>query len=623
MNVLSLFDGISCGYEALKRADIPVENYFASEIDKNCIDVAWRNHNNIKQMGDVSLLRKQEYEFPNFDLMIAGSPCFIAGTKVLTIAGYKNIEEINIGDLVLTHTGNWRRVLNTGNTISKTRIITGLGKNYVVTTDKHPFYIRTRYNSWNNINRRSERLFIIPKWKQAKKLGKNDFVGIVNTEFVKQKSNFTEHFWYMIGRYTGDGWYRKSKRKHRKNSFIYQFIICCGKSEFEELKSHFDAFGMKYNFSEERTGFKFRICSQKLVNFVEPIGKGAKNKIIHPFLFTETIENKLAFVNGLMDSDGHYREKSNSFRLLTTSYELALGFQKIIVDVYKTPASIGIITRPPTTIIEGRTVNQCTLNYTVSYKLDKRKQDVYFYDDKYAWLSIKSNKPTSKKERVYNLEVEIDNSYTANNFVVHNCQGFSQAGNQEGFNDPRSKLFFEFVRLLHEFKPRYFLLENVSMKQEFQDIISGHLGVQPVTINSSLVSAQNRKRLYWANFPITQPEDKHIRLSSILQSDYDRKYRLSERAIKSISKRQTDMKTRSGKSPTLTLELAHLWGFNFTPKWCFEIMDMRRCTPIEAERLQTLPDDYTSGFSDTTRYKMLGNCWTVDVISHIFKGIPK
>jgi len=100
------------------------------------------------------------------------------------------------------------------------------------------------------------------------------------------------------------------------------------------------------------------------------------------------------------------------------------------------------------------------------------------------------------------------------------CQGFSFAGKQLNFDDPRSKLFFEYARLLKEAKPNHFLLENVLMKQEWQDIISKELGVEPIKINSSLLSAQNRNRLYWTNIPgIEQPIDLNINLIDILESD--------------------------------------------------------------------------------------------------------
>lgn len=99
------------------------------------------------------------------------------------------------------------------------------------------------------------------------------------------------------------------------------------------------------------------------------------------------------------------------------------------------------------------------------------------------------------------------------------CQGFSFAGRQLNFNDPRSALFFEFVRLLKECKPKYFLLENVRMKKEYQDVITEHLGVEPIMINSALVSAQNRVRLYWTNIPnINQPQDKGLMLKDILEN---------------------------------------------------------------------------------------------------------
>ena len=100
------------------------------------------------------------------------------------------------------------------------------------------------------------------------------------------------------------------------------------------------------------------------------------------------------------------------------------------------------------------------------------------------------------------------------------CQWFSMAWKMLNFDDPRSKLFFEFVRLLKEIKPKYFLLENVKMKKEWQDIISRELWVEPIEINSSLVSAQNRKRLYRTNIPgVSQPEDKGILLKDILQEN--------------------------------------------------------------------------------------------------------
>jgi site-specific DNA-cytosine methylase len=188
------------------------------------------------------------------------------------------------------------------------------------------------------------------------------------------------------------------------------------------------------------------------------------------------------------------------------------------------------------------------------------------------------------------------------------CQGFSFAGKQLNFDDPRSKLFFEFVRLLKETKPRYFLLENVRMKKEFQDIISEQLGVQPVAINSSLLSAQNRYRLYWTNIPnVTQPDDRGILLKDIIECgevDRDKSHCIDANYFKGGNLKSYFEKHRR--------QLV----FNNNM-----LTDYRKLSPVECERLQTVPDNYTSVVSNTQRYRMLGNGWTVDVISHILKNI--
>lgn len=197
------------------------------------------------------------------------------------------------------------------------------------------------------------------------------------------------------------------------------------------------------------------------------------------------------------------------------------------------------------------------------------------------------------------------------------CQGFSFAGKQLNFEDERSKLFFEYVRLLKELKPTYFLLENVVMKQEYQDVISDFLGVKPVKINSSLLSAQNRKRLYWCNWGIKQPEDKNILLEDILESERD--WRPIGKWVFGKWKNKTKIDglgyLSRKKSFALTTKGTHPSNY-----YLLEDNSMyTNLTPLEWERLQTFPDNYTQGVSNTQRYKMLGNSWTVDIISWIFE----
>jgi DNA-cytosine methyltransferase len=261
------------------------------------------------------------------------------------------------------------------------------------------------------------------------------------------------------------------------------------------------------------------------------------------------------------------------------------------------------------------------------------------------------------------------------------CQGFSNAGKGLNFEDPRSKLFFVFVDILKYYKPKYFLLENVKMKKEWQDIISSLMGVEPIEINSSLVSAQNRRRLYWSNIPITQPDDKSLFIADVVEEDaqpiilHNLYGGFGESTPRVFTEKSPTIRTASGGGHIPSVVRKEIYWkdvqehdaenvFYYTDKsfnWinksderkekfkvydenteekmqmveashyklysnqrCFGIRDrggIRYISPIECERLQTLPDNYTQGVSNSQRYKAIGNGWTVDVIAHILKQI--
>ena len=239
------------------------------------------------------------------------------------------------------------------------------------------------------------------------------------------------------------------------------------------------------------------------------------------------------------------------------------------------------------------------------------------------------------------------------------CQNFSFSGNMSGMItkekivitsleqyielkhngfefDGFSYLFWEYVRILKGVKPKYFLLENVKMSKKWEKIITDALGVEPILINSELISAQSRERLYWTNIPnVFQPQDKHIYIDDIIQKDIEHTYlpktRLDyvnydkSRVDKSIFKNTA---TQIGNSRNFG-NAVRSNGKAFTlrrinPNGIIdENYNIREFTPIEAERLQTLPDNYTliDGIKRKERYEAVGNGWTVDVIAHIFKGL--
>ena len=190
------------------------------------------------------------------------------------------------------------------------------------------------------------------------------------------------------------------------------------------------------------------------------------------------------------------------------------------------------------------------------------------------------------------------------------CQDLSIAkANREGLKGARSGLFWHFVRLLRTMKPRYFLLENVaSMSKEDNAKITEIMGVEPILINSALVSAQQRKRMYWTNIPgVKQPEDKGMLLKDVLENGVAMD--LKSRAIISSAGRTTEREYLKKKQGTMVKTND---GLAF-----------RKLTPVECERLQTWPDGYSEGVSKTQRYKIIGNGWTADVIAHIFSFMEK
>ncbi len=201
------------------------------------------------------------------------------------------------------------------------------------------------------------------------------------------------------------------------------------------------------------------------------------------------------------------------------------------------------------------------------------------------------------------------------------CQSFSNAGKGEGF-DGKSGLFWEYVRILKEVKPTYFLLENVKMKKEWKDIISKELGVEPVEINSSLLSAQNRPRLYWTNIPnVDIPKDKGLLFKDVLNLDYEFKPLTKWFFSKWGDKQKIDtLKTvEAEKSFCLTTNKSHSKNYYLKPDKTMARMLERD----EVERLQTIPNGYTSIVSKTDAHKMIGNGWTVDVIAHIFSFLKE
>ena len=248
---------------------------------------------------------------------------------------------------------------------------------------------------------------------------------------------------------------------------------------------------------------------------------------------------------------------------------------------------------------------------------------------------------------------------TTDNIEVVSLEQYLELKDKNFQFEGQSYLFWEYVRILKETKPKFFLLENVKMKKKWQDIISQTLGVQPIEINSALVSAQNRKRLYWTNIPnVGQPTDKNISLNKVIyrlphgyvteEISLEKKYptlaaqspgskhriitntELTDYAKSRVNERKGNKlglvyswyndKVHVKKSPTLTCN-PNCWSAT-GGIIVIETDQYRTLTPEECEELQTLPANYTNCLNKSARYKAIGNGWTVDVISHIYNFLP-
>ena len=203
------------------------------------------------------------------------------------------------------------------------------------------------------------------------------------------------------------------------------------------------------------------------------------------------------------------------------------------------------------------------------------------------------------------------------------CQDLSKAKTEgKGLVGEKSSLFYEYLRLLNEVKPKYFLLENVIMKKDYRDIITKELGVNPILINSNLVSAQNRERLYWTNIPnITIPKDKNILLKDIIKDDHNWK-QLGKWVYSKWGNKTKLEKLKlinTNKSSTLTTSKTHPANYYLNEnKTLYCNLDAD-----EWELLQTLPQGYTKMLSESKRHKVIGNGWTVDVIAHILNNLKE
>ena len=411
---------------------------------------------------DVTKLAPEE--IPYADCWTFGFPCFPQGTKITTEKGLKNIEDIITGERVLTHENRLKKVLNTmSRKTNEIYTLTIQGAIDTKVTSEHPYLVYKDENT---------------EWVKVKDLKKGDMVGFpVNTkseipqwggvDYKRGKNTHTlnsldlgsKDFWWVVGYYMADGWYRITKRKGATDN--YRIVISGDDNKIERFKEKNNMFHA--TISKESTANKIHIVNKELTCYLMQFGKGAKNKHLTSDILNLPNDLLSAFLDGYFENDGCII--GNLRKASTVSKELALGIQACVHKVERKLCTIYHSIPPEFCTIESRVVHQNEV-YDIRYPVINKKETKWFYKDNYIWTPVKSKIIINTDVEVYNFEVEGDNSYVANNIAVHNCQDISVAGKMKGIkNGTRSGIFYDIIKLLKgkspKDRPKWLVIENV------------------------------------------------------------------------------------------------------------------------------------------------------------------
>jgi len=483
MNAISLFSG--CGGDTVGMTNAGYKVVAYNEFNKAAIQSHELNFPDSKLLQDKSsdIIKVPDSVFEAYkndvNLVFAGFPCFVAGTKVLTNSGYKNIEDINLDDTLLTHTGKFQSIVNLQRKIYSGKLYE-LDIKYhpelITCTEEHPFYVREKTQKWNIINHKYDITFKKAEWKKASELTLNDYYGmVINTnniipEFTFEnkvnKSKKTKerivlndlNMYYMMGYFIGDGWIEETKKSDGRSAHKIRFAIN-NKDECEVLEKITKILPITDKKCDTGKCKKFGCANSTWYTILKEFGKYAHGKIIPEWIHDAPKEHIQEFINGYMKADGNVC-KDGSLRITTVSYNLAYGLQRLYLKLGHI-SSVQKTVRPKTYVIQGRTVNQRD-TYNVNVYLNKIRNYTSFIEDNYIWFApFKIHSKESTDIQVYNFEVENDNSYIVENTIVHNCQGFSRGGKRKA-DDPRNQMYLQFVRVVKTVKPKFFIGENVT-----------------------------------------------------------------------------------------------------------------------------------------------------------------
>jgi DNA (cytosine-5)-methyltransferase 1 len=410
------------------------------------------NIHDISKVSDSSFVKYKG----KTDVLFAGFPCFVKDTLVLTNNGYKEIQHVAIDDKLLTHTGKFQNIVNLQRKEYNGQLYDIKLKYHpeiITSTEEHPFYVRELKFVWNPDLKEYNSMFEEPKWKHASKLTMNDYFGmVINTEEVVPTFNFgegditlnTADMWFTIGYYIGN----QENNNNNPDNIIFGF----DKSDTESFNRVINVLDIQsidyriYKYSIEQD-INYFICNNSNWNKILDIFnilREANNKTLPEWIHNAPKHLINEFIEGYIQANG-FTKKHNKSSWFVSCRNLMYEFQRLYLKIGK--------------IVEG---NMTQADKYQCIYLDGHVQlSNAFIEGNYVWYApYKITTRDTQNESVYNFEVETDNSYIVYNAVVHNCQGFSNAG-KKAVDDPRNTLFLEFLRATKLLEPSLIIGENV------------------------------------------------------------------------------------------------------------------------------------------------------------------
>ena len=570
MRVLSLYDGMSCGMLAFMRAGIPVESYDAYEIDKHAVKVSQHNFPQIVQHGDVFKGDFASYR-GKVDAVVGGSPCFVAGTMVLTSDGMKPIEQVRVGDLVLTHRHRFRPVTAVGHKTAPVFRLSSDGIPDIIVTENHPFYV-----SRMTVGRYGARSYSEPCWKAVGEL-------VPDRDFLSSP--------IMAG--------SLNPRGLTVDHCRLLAMMLTDRHTPDRYGLWADDVASENHVSLDRTAPLTQLVSENSV----PYHPDFREIPVEVLQLPQDLAH--AFLGCFLDLVAKHDAENDVWTYRAKNRAMAYSLALLAQKVYGTPGLVAEETLYRG-CDDGSVAPTNVWAVTVGYGTSRMVSGRRIGNDLFTRFA--SLEPCGEA-KVYNLSVEQDESYLADDRIVHNCTYWSIAQSKNRETEAHGigwELFQQYVRAVREAEPRFFVYENnKSMAKAIREEISATFGFEPICINSALVSAQNRQRLYWVGVrnddgtyhkaSIDQPEDRGILLKDVLDGNF--RNPLSENEVEYMVRPTADGRNHfdfghnadssKGKSPCITASLSKGVPYNV-------LVDQVAEPVAVASRTRNFPDGSTA-----------------------------